>query len=47
MATGHKCSYMEEPPARLRMYVTDSDNIMWEFIQYLSDDPAVQNDNSV
>ena len=46
-AAGHKCSYMEEPPARLRMYVTDSDNIMWEFIQYLSDDPAVQNDNSV
>lgn len=29
------------------MYVTDQDGIMWEFIQYLSDDPAVQNDNSL
>ena len=46
-AAGYHLTYMEEPPARLRMYVTDKDNIMWEFIQYLSDDPAVQNDNSV
>lgn len=46
-AAGHKCSFMNEAPARLRMYVTDQDSIMWEFIQYLADDPAVQNDNSV
>lgn len=46
-AAGCACSFMEEAPARLRMYVTDQDGIMWEFIQYLSDDPAVQNDNSI
>ena len=46
-AAGYHLTYMEEPPARLRMYVTDKDNIMWEFIQYLSDDPGVQNDNGV
>jgi hypothetical protein len=46
-AAGCKCTFMEEAPARMRMYVTDRDGIMWEFIQYLSDDPAVQNDNSV
>ena len=46
-AAGYGCQYLVESPARLRMYVTDQDNIQWEFIQYLSDDPAVQNDNSV
>lgn len=46
-AAGFKCSFMDESPARLRMYVTDPDNTMWEFIQYLSDDPTVQNDNSI
>jgi catechol 2,3-dioxygenase-like lactoylglutathione lyase family enzyme len=46
-AAGFKCTYLEEPPARLRMYVMDQDGIQWEFIQYLSDDPAVQNDNTI
>ena len=46
-AAGFECPAMDESPARLRVYVTDHDNIMWEFIEYLSDDPAVQNDNSV
>jgi hypothetical protein len=44
---GYTCQWLDESPSRLRMYVTDHDNIQWEFIQYLSDDPAVQNDNSV
>ena len=44
---GFNCQYIVESPARLRMYVTDKDNIQWEFIQYLSDDPTVQNDNSI
>jgi hypothetical protein len=46
-AAGGKCSFMEEVPARMRMHVTDHDGIVWEFIPYLSDDPAIQNDNSV
>jgi catechol 2,3-dioxygenase-like lactoylglutathione lyase family enzyme len=46
-AAGHKCQPIDERPSRLRLYVTDHDNIMWEFIQYLSDDPAVQNDYSI
>jgi catechol 2,3-dioxygenase-like lactoylglutathione lyase family enzyme len=44
---GFKVSPMNEQPARKRLYVTDHDNIMWEFVQYLSDDPAVQNDYTI
>jgi catechol 2,3-dioxygenase-like lactoylglutathione lyase family enzyme len=46
-AAGFRCQWHVETPSRLRLYVTDQDNTIWEFIQYLSDDPAVQNDNSV
>jgi hypothetical protein len=46
-AAGFKCSAMDESPARKRLYVTDADHIMWEFIEYLSDDPAVRNDYSI
>lgn len=46
-AGGCGCTFLDESPARLRMYVVDQDGIQWEFIQYLSDDPAVQNDNSI
>ena len=44
---GFRCARMDESPSRLRLYVTDADGITWEFIQYLSDDPAVRNDYSV
>lgn len=44
---GYKCAWMDESPSRLRLYVTDHDNTTWEFIQYLADDPAVQNDYSI
>ena len=46
-AAGFKCQPIDESPSRLRLYVTDQDGIMWEFIQYLADDPAVQNDYSI
>lgn len=46
-AAGFACQWLDERPSRLRVYVTDQDNTTWEFIQYLSDDPSVQNDNSV
>ena len=44
---GFKCSRTDERPARLRLYVTDHDGITWEFIQYLSEDPAARNDYSI
>ena len=44
---GFKCSMMDEQPSRKRLYVTDLDGIVWEFVQYLSDDPAVRNDYSI
>lgn len=46
-AAGFKCAFMDERPSRKRLYVTDSDGITWEFIEYLSDDPAVRNDYAV
>ncbi|NPV47514.1 MAG: VOC family protein [Armatimonadetes bacterium] len=46
-AAGLKVAYMNELPARRRPYVTDEDEIMWEFVEYPSDDPAVRNDYSI
>jgi catechol 2,3-dioxygenase-like lactoylglutathione lyase family enzyme len=46
-AAGHKHSLAEEPPARRRLYVNDASEITWEFVEYLSDDPAVRNDYSI
>jgi catechol 2,3-dioxygenase-like lactoylglutathione lyase family enzyme len=31
-------------PARVRMYFDDAEGAEWEFVQYLSDDPATRND---
>lgn len=44
---GFQCELKKELPARQRLYVRDADGIIWEFIQYLSDDFAVRNDYSI
>lgn len=46
-SAGFRHARMDESPSRLRLYVTDRDGITWEFIQYLSDDPAVKHDCAV
>jgi catechol 2,3-dioxygenase-like lactoylglutathione lyase family enzyme len=46
-AAGFGGSIIDERPSRLRLYIADLDGITWEFIQYLSDDPAVRNDYSI
>jgi len=46
-AAGFKTDPISELPSRKRLYVVDADNIMWEFVQYMSDDPAVRNDYSI
>jgi catechol 2,3-dioxygenase-like lactoylglutathione lyase family enzyme len=46
-AAGFKCEPVNELPSRKRLYVADADEIIWEFIQYLSDDFAVRNDYSI
>ena len=46
-ALGLKCAPTDETPSRKRLYVTDHDALTWEFVEYLSDDPAVRNDYSV
>jgi len=33
-------------PHRKRRYFHDSDDLEWEFVEYLSDDPALRNDYS-
>ena len=38
---------VDESPARRRLYVDDGSGLTWEFVEYLSDDPAVRNDYSV
>lgn len=44
-AAGYKCSYaLPHHPYRKRFYATDASGVTWEFIQYLSDDPAERND---
>jgi catechol 2,3-dioxygenase-like lactoylglutathione lyase family enzyme len=46
-AAGFQCEPVNELPSRKRLYVRDADGIVWEFIQYLSDDFAVRNDYSI
>lgn len=46
-AAGYKNSMVDESPSRKRLYVTDADAITWEFVEYLSDDPAERNDYSL
>ena len=38
---------IDESPSRKRFYVDDGSGLTWEFVEYLSDDPAVRNDYSV
>ena len=45
-AEGYEGGMAESHPFRKRLYVTDHDGITWEFIEYLSDDPAQRNDYS-
>jgi len=46
-AAGYRGAMAEEHPFRKRLYVTDGDGITWEFVEYLSDDPADRNDYSL
>jgi len=47
LQAGYKEGFVAEShPYRKRVYVIDSDGIEWEFVQYLSDDPAERNDYS-
>ncbi|MFQ6130453.1 MAG: VOC family protein [Armatimonadota bacterium] len=46
-AAGYKGTMAEPHPFRKRLYVTDADGITWEFVEYLSDDPAERNDYSL
>ena len=46
-AAGFMCELKHELPARKRLYVADADGIIWEFVEYLSDDFAVRNDYSI
>lgn len=40
-------SLVDESSSRKRLHATDPDGIMWQFVRYLSDDPAVKNDYSI
>lgn len=44
---GYSSAMAEPHPYRKRLYVTDREGITWEFVQYLSDDPAERNDYSL
>ena len=45
---GYQEGFQAEPhPHRKRVYFHDADNNEWEFVEYLSDDPSLQNDYSV
>jgi catechol 2,3-dioxygenase-like lactoylglutathione lyase family enzyme len=46
-AAEFECQLIDELPSRLRLYVADSDGIIWEFVEYLSDDVAIRNDYSI
>ena len=46
-AAGYKSAMAEPHPFRKRLYVTDGDGITWEFVEYVSEDPAERNDYSL
>ena len=46
-AAGYPASEAEPHPYRKRLYVTDHSGITWEFIEYLSGNPAERNDYSL
>jgi hypothetical protein len=44
---GYREGLVPEPHLhRKRVYFHDADGLEWEFVQYLSDDPAGRNDHS-
>ena len=42
---GYKEEFVDHP-YRKRVYITDKEGLEWEFVEYLSDDPAKRNDYS-
>ena len=45
---GYREDFIAPPhPHRKRRYFLDADDIQWEFVEYLSDDPAERNDYSI
>jgi len=47
-AAGYREGFVSPPhPHRKRRYFHDADDLEWEFVEYLSDDPAERNDYSV
>ncbi len=47
-ATGYREGFQSPPhPYRKRRYFHDPDDREWEFVEYLSDDPAKRNDYSL
>jgi len=46
-AAGYTATPAEAHPHRKRLYVGDDSGVTWEFIEYLSDDPAERNDYSL
>ncbi len=47
VAAGYEPNMKAEPhPGRKRVYLFDPDGIEWEFVEYLSQDPALRNEYS-
>jgi catechol 2,3-dioxygenase-like lactoylglutathione lyase family enzyme len=46
-AEGYKTAMADPHPFRKRLYVQDNSGLTWEFVEYLSDDPAERNDYSL
>ena len=47
LAAGFREGFISPPhPYRKRRYFHDADDLEWEFVEYLSDDPAKRNDYS-
>src|SRR6185503_8297464 len=47
LKAGFKEGFVPAPhPHRRRVYIYDPDGMEWEFVQYLSEDPAKRNDYS-
>jgi len=47
LAAGYQGGWVDEPhPHRKRIYIRDHEGLEWEFVEYLSEDPAERNDYS-
>ena len=46
-AAGYEGAMADPHPHRKRLYVQDPNGVTWEFVEYLSDDPAERNDYSL